>query len=68
MKENLVESLDVILKALEANKIQNIEVRGAIAFGKQFESALAVVPSEDIDCLEKETKEEISKEEKKLEK
>jgi FKBP-type peptidyl-prolyl cis-trans isomerase 2 len=48
MKEDLVLALNAILEALEANEVQNIEVRGAVAFGKQFQSALAVVPAEDI--------------------
>jgi hypothetical protein len=43
MKANLVVALDAILASLEKNEIQTIDVRGAIAFGLQFKSALSVV-------------------------
>jgi len=47
MKENLLESLAKIMIALELNEVQSIEVRGAIAEGVKFQSALAVI-DEDV--------------------
>jgi len=48
MKENLLELLGQIITSLELNEIQSIEVRGAIAEGVKFKSALAVIDEESL--------------------
>lgn len=48
MKENLLKALNVIISSLEKNEVQTIEVRGAIAAGIQFKSALSVVEDKDL--------------------
>lgn len=59
MKENLLEELATILLDLQDNEIQSIEVRGAIAFGIQFQNALAVIPEGELVALEPEEEEVI---------
>jgi len=48
MKENLLELLGQIITSLELNEVQSIEVRGAIAEGVKFKSALAVIDEESL--------------------
>ena len=48
MKETLLKALDVIIGSLEKNEVQIIEVRGAIAAGIQFKSALSVVEDKNL--------------------
>jgi len=61
MKENLLESLAKIMIALELNKVQSIEVRGAIAEGVKFQSALAVISNDVLKEIVIESKEEVKK-------
>ena len=61
MKETLLKALDVIIGSLEKNEVQTIEVRGAIAAGIQFKSALSVVEDKNLVEIVKEwTKEPVA--------
>ena len=60
MKENLLKALDAIISLLEKNEVQTIEVRGAIAAGIQFKSAISVVEDENlIEVVKELTKEPV---------
>lgn len=60
MKENLLKALDTIISLLEKNEVQTIEVRGAIAAGIQFKSALSVVEDKNlIEVVKELTKEQV---------
>lgn len=60
MKENLLKALDTIISLLEKNEVQTIEVRGAIAAGIQFKSALSVVEDKNlIEVVKELTKEPV---------
>lgn len=61
MKKTLLKALDGIIVSLEKNEVQTIEVRGAIAAGIQFKSALSVVEDKDLVEVVKElTKEPVA--------
>lgn len=60
MKASLLKKVESVLEDLKGSEVQSIEVRGAIAFGVQFQNALAVIAEEDL-AKEEEVKVESKK-------